>query len=173
MSVGSNHYEKAFVGWLGENRIPCVCVDQQKRSVFSRSRLKSFDLIVYSRNAGPIIVEVKGRKFDGVSLAGLRGLQNWVTLEDVQGMGRWERVFASMAQPADAVFVFAYWFSNIDVETDGREVYHFDNEQYLFLAVRLADYCRHMTRRSRRWRTVAVSAEQFRKMVSPMDRLFL
>jgi len=40
-------------------------------------------------------VEVKGRTFHGTSLSGLKGLDGWVTFEDVQGLSELAGAFAA------------------------------------------------------------------------------
>ena len=73
-----NHYERAFESWLRDNHIKYVAVDEQKRATFARSRIKSFDFLLYPPNGQIIIAEVKGRSFKGTSLVNLTGLECWV-----------------------------------------------------------------------------------------------
>lgn len=155
-----NHYERAFESWLIENRIRYVTVDEQKRATFARSRIKSFDFLVYPRSGQTIIAEVKGRSFKGTSFAKLAGLECWVTTEDIDGLTRWQEVFGGDHQ---AIFVFAYKVENIDVDFDGREVFDFDANRYVFLCVKLDDYRSFMKRRSPKWQTVTLPADKFRQ----------
>ena len=46
MSTAANEYEQAFESWLIDNRLQYVAVDQQKRRVVARSRIKSFDFLL-------------------------------------------------------------------------------------------------------------------------------
>lgn len=163
MKTAGDRYEKAFESWLNENRVQFVSVNQKKRKTFSRNKIKSFDYILYRRSGGPVIAEVKGRKFEGTSLESMAGLQCWVTQEDMRGLGEWEKVFAADGDNISGVFVFAYEFTNIDVETDGREVYDFDGRQYMFLSVGLDDYRRYMKKRSGKWKTLFIGAGHFRQ----------
>jgi hypothetical protein len=149
-----NHYERAFQSWLIDNRIQHIAIDEHKRAAFGRSKIKSFDFLLYPRNQKVIIAEVKGRKFRGKSFAGLAGFECWVTTEDVNGLTRWQQVFG---QGHTAVFVFTYAIENIDVDFDGRQVYDFDADRYVFFAVRLDDYCSFMKVRSPKWQTVTLS----------------
>jgi len=173
-----NEYEQAFESWLIDSRIQYVTVDQQKRRIFARNRIKSFDFLLYPAGYAPVIIaEVKGRKFKGTSLKNLTGLQCWVTMEDVQGLIRWEQVFGG-EKPGhvtdagyEAWFVFAYEFENVDVETDGRGVYDYRNRRYIFFAVRLDDYREFMTMRSPKWRTVTLPAAKFRECAVPVSQL--
>ena len=173
-----NEYEQAFESWLIDSRVQYVTVDQQKRRIFARNRIKSFDFLLYPAGFTPVIIaEVKGRKFKGTTLKNLTGLQCWVTMEDVQGLIRWEQVFGS-EKPGhvtdagyQAWFIFAYEFENVDVETDGRAVYDYRNRRYIFFAVRLDDYREFMTMRSPKWRTVTLPAAKFREYAVPASQL--
>ncbi len=166
----SNHYEEAFENWLIDNRVQYITVDQHKRAAFARNRIKSFDFLLYPGTARSevIIAEVKGRKFRGTTLVKLAGLQSWVTIDDVRGLIRWEQVFG---KGYIAAFIFAYRFENIDVECDGREVYDFNQQKYLFLSVKLDDYRSYMTVRSPKWQTVSLPADSFRNCAVDLKKL--
>lgn len=161
-------YELAFENWLIDNNIEYVPVDQRKKHVFSLSKIKSFDFIIYPCPQSPVLVEVKGRKFKGTSLFGLKNLQCWVTLDDVRSLIGWEKVFTPECR---AYFVFVYQFEKIDVDPDGREVYPFYGERYVFFAVRLDDYRQWMKVRSTRWQTVTLSSQKFRQLAAPVRGL--
>ena len=155
-----NHYERAFENWLIDNRIRYIPVDEHKRAAFARCKVKSFDFLVYPRDGGVMIAEVKGRKFAGKSFANLAGFECWVTMEDVEGLSRWRQVFGAKHE---AVFVFAYKIENIDVDFDGRDVFDFGIDRYVFFCIKLDDYCLFMKRRSPKWQTVTLPAEKFRQ----------
>jgi hypothetical protein len=163
-----NHYEKAFENWLIDSRVEYVAAGDQHKPVFEKSNLKSFDFLVCPRSGKKIIAEVKGRRFKGTTLAGLPRLECWVTTEDVDGLAAWQK---TLGLDYDATFIFAYKVQNIDVDFDGREVFDFDDGRYLFLAVRLADYIKYMKQRSPKWRTVTLSAENFRLCARPVATL--
>ena len=165
-----NHYERAFGNWLIDNHIQYIAVDEQKRAAFGRSKIKSFDYLLYPRNQQIIVAEVKGRKFKGTSFAKLAGFECWVTADDVDGLARWQQVFGP---DHTAVFVFAYRIENIDVDFDGREVYDFVQDRYVFFAVKLDDYRRFMKRRSPKWQTVTLPADKFRRYAVQMQNLLL
>ncbi len=164
-----NHYEQAFENWLRDNRIQYVSVDEQKRATFARSKIKSFDFLLYPPNGRIIIAEVKGRTFKGTSLAKLTGLECWVTTEDIDGLTGWQKVFGPGHQ---AVFIFAYKIENVDVDFDGRDFYDFARNRYVFFCVRLDDYRKFMKRRSPKWQTVTLPADKFRKCAVQMQKLF-
>ncbi|MHC4659291.1 MAG: HYExAFE family protein [Planctomycetota bacterium] len=163
-----NHYERAFENWLVDNHIQYVAVDERKKSAFGRSKIKSFDFLLYPPNQRIIIAEVKGRSFKGTTFARLAGLECWVTADDIDGLTGWQQVFG----PGHAaVFVFAYRAENVDVDFNGRGYYDFDNNRYVFFAVGLDDYRRFMKRRSPKWQTVTLPADKFRRCAVQMQKL--
>ncbi|MHC4680208.1 MAG: HYExAFE family protein [Planctomycetota bacterium] len=165
-----NHYERAFENWLIDSRIPYEAVDEHKRAPFGRTDVKSFDFLLHPRKEQTIIAEVKGRTFKGASLAKLAGLECWVTAEDVDGLLKWQKALGAGHR---AVFVFAYRMENIDVDFDGRDVFEFDANRYLFLCIRLDDYRTFMKRRSPKWKTVTLPAEKFRDCAMQLDEFLL
>ncbi len=165
-----NHYERAFENWLIDNRIQYIAIDEHKRAAFSHCKVKSFDFLVYPANGEIIIAEVKGRKFKGTSLARLSGFECWVTAEDVDGLVKWQRVFGAGYQ---AVFVFVYKIEKIDVDFDGRDVFDFDADRYIFFTVELNDYRSYMKRRSPKWQTVTLPADKFRQCAVQISELLL
>jgi hypothetical protein len=165
-----NHYERAFENWLIDNRIQYEHVDEHKRTAFGHSDLKSFDFLLYPLNRPTVIAEVKGRRFKGTSLAKLAGFECWVTIEDIEGLTRWQRIFGAGHQ---AVFVFVYKIENIDVDFDGKDYFDFDSNRYLFFCIRLEDYRRHMKRRSPKWQTVTLPAGKFRQCAIQLGRFLL
>lgn len=165
-----NYYERAFENWLIDNRIQYIAIDEHKRAAFARCKVKSFDYLVYPANGQIIIAEVKGRKFKGTSLSKLTGFECWVTAEDVNGLVKWQQVFGAAYQ---AVFVFVYKIENIDVDFDGRDVFDFDADKYMFFTVKLDDYRSYMKRRSPKWQTVTLPADKFRQCAVQMQNLLL
>jgi hypothetical protein len=166
--LSPNHYERAFESWLIDNHIRYVAVDEQKRAEFGLCKFKSFDFLLYPRNQQAVIAEVKGRVFKGTSFAELAGFECWVTAEDIDGLTKWQEVFG---QGHTAIFVFAYKIENIDVDFDGREVYDFDANRYMFFALKLDDYREFMKRRSPKWQTVTLPADKFRRCAVQMQNL--
>ena len=158
----NDHYEQAFQSWMIDYDIKFSPLDQHKRTAFKNSSIKSFDFLVYPHRKKPAIVEVKGRKFTGRSLKNLTSLQSWVTTEDVRGLSIWQSVFGF---DYDFFFLFAYFFQNIDVDNDGRDTYEFNSNQYLFLLIKLDDYCKFMKTRSPKWKTIDLPAEKFRSSI--------
>jgi len=163
-----NHYERAFENWLIDNRIQYVAVDEHKKTAFGRSKIKSFDFLLYPPGGQIIIAEVKGRLFKGTTFAKLTGLECWVTAEDIDGLAEWQQVFGPDHL---AVFVFAYRVENVDVDFDGRDFYDFDENRYVFFAVKLDDYRKFMKRRSPKWQTVTLPADKFRRCAVQLQKL--
>ena len=165
-----NHYEQAFGNWLIDNRIWYIAVDEKKRAALGASNAKSFDYILYPPNQGVVIAEVKGRLFKGTTLVNLKGFDCWVTADDVEGLSLWRQVFGI---GHTAAFIFAYLIEKPDVDFDGREVYEFDGGTYVFFCITLDDYCMYMKLRSPRWKTVTLSADNFRKCAVQMQNLLM
>ena len=163
-----NHYEKTFGNWLIDNKIRYIAVDEQKRAAFGRSKIKSFDYLLYPASQPTIVAEVKGRKFRGTSFAKLAGFDCWVTTDDVAGLIKWQKVFGPTHTTA---FVFAYHIEKIDVDFDGRDVYDFDGKKYIFFAIKLDDYRKFMKIRSHKWQTVTLSADKFRQCAVQLQNL--
>jgi len=178
-----NCYELAFESWLRDNGVNYLYVDQQKRTIFARDKVKTFDFLLYPTSgrspdegdAGIVIAEVKGKQFDGISLDGLKGLQCWVTMEDIRGMCQWQQQLAESQRkgPVRAVFIFAYRFTNVDVDADGLEIYDFDGEQYCFFCVKLNDYIENMRLRSKSWQTVSLGSGSFREKSFSLRQLLV
>lgn len=167
-----NIYEQVFACWLAENHIPFVDVDQTKRFCPEKPGVKNFDFLIRPESDNPLLVEVKGRTCRCDSLAGLKGLDGWVTFEDVQALAYWQGCFQLEKPAAAAVFVFVFALEQIDIETDGQAVYDFGDGRYLLLAVGLQDYRNSMKPRSPRWRTVTVGADDFRNYAVPVRDVF-
>jgi len=163
-----NHYEKAFAGWLTENHVEFVSTADQHKPVFENSTLKSFDFLLCPTGGKKIIAEVKGRHFKGTTLANLSRLECWVTTGDVDGLADWQK---TLGPDYEGYFIFAYRVQNVDVDYDGREIFYFNGDRYLFLAVRLADYIQFMKQRSPKWRTVTLAAEKFRLCARPVKQI--
>jgi hypothetical protein len=163
-----NHYEKAFGNWLIDNHVQYLAVDEQKRAAFGRSKIKSFDYLLYPQNQSIIVAEIKGRSFKCTSFAKMTGFECWVTTEDVDGLTRWQDLFGA---GHTAAFVFAYNIENVDVDFDGREIYDYDRKRYIFFCVRLDDYKKYMTQRSPKWKTVTLPADKFRQCAVQMQNV--
>ena len=74
------HYEAAFEAFLRDRKIPCVVVDEAKRTLFANAKLKSFDFVVYSKAGPNLLIDVKGRQMKDA--AAKRSFQTWTTERD-------------------------------------------------------------------------------------------
>jgi hypothetical protein len=164
----ANHYERAFESWLIDHQVEYVRADEHKRIGTVRQSVKNFDFLLYAPYGRRIIIEVKGRTFAGGSLAGLKGLECWVTRDDIRGLGAWQK---ALGASHEAAFAFAYRVVRVDVDFDGRDVLCLDQDRYVFFCVRLDDYRRHMRQRSVRWQTVTLSADHFRAFAMDLPTL--
>ena len=165
-----NHYEQAFGNWLMDNNIRYIEVDEQKRAAFGRNKIKSFDYFVYPPNQKILVAEVKGRTFHGKSFAGISGFESWVAADDVDSLAAWQQVFG---KTHIAVFIFVYKVEKVDVDFDGCDVYEFNNTKYAFFCIKLTDYQKYIKLRSRRWQTVNLPADKFRKCAVQLQNLNL
>lgn len=166
----SNDYEKAFESWMCEHLIQFVPVDQSKRGEFARNNVKSFDFLIYPPTGGPYVVEVKGRRFKGKTLAGRKGMDCWVPMDDVRSLMQWEDAFEG---EFEGMFVFAFWLENVDVDPAGQQIHVYDRRGYAYYTVTLADYSRAMKQRSPKWQTVTLAADDFRRLAKPAEQTFL
>jgi len=165
-----NHYEKAFGNWLIDSGIKYIEVDEQKRKAFGRSKVKSFDYLLYPPGEAIILAEVKGRAFKGTSFAKLSGFECWVTADDIEGLTQWQDFFGGTHS---AAFVFAYRIEKVDVDFDGRDVFEFNGNKYIFFCIKLDDYVKDMKLRSPKWKTVTLPAAGFRKHAIQMQDILL
>jgi len=165
-TTGSNHYELAFENWLRDNHTKFTRIDESKRAKLGKVSIKSFDYFVYAGKGNTIIADVKGRKFKGSSFEKLSSLQCWVTEADITDIEFWQKIFGDGHH---SVFVFAYDVENVDVDFDGRDVYDYDGKRYLFFCVGIDKYKKNMKVRSPKWKTVTLSADDFRACAIEID----
>jgi len=154
-----NRYEHAFEHWLLDHHIQYVRSDEHRRLGPSHKSVKNFDFLLFPQSDRKVIVEVKGRTFEGTTLGGLTGLECWVTVDDIESLQVWRE---ALGHDHEAVFVFAYRVAKADVDFDGCEIVTLNFDRYVFFCIRLDDYLEHMTRRSPKWRTVTLPADSFR-----------
>ena len=156
------HYEAAFEAFLRSKGIPYVAVDEAKKALFSSAKLKSFDFVVYSKNGPNLLVDVKGRSLRDAQSK--RSFQTWATERDIDDLMQWEQVFGDGFR---AMLMFIYWIeAPLTPELGMFE--HRDRWYWLF-GVDLAEYRNHMRRRSVKWETVALPAEDFRNLARPVE----
>lgn len=151
--------------------------------------LKSFDFVLYGEGSN-LLVEVKGRRISPVRrnrparatspdedlLGPLRSdrpmppprrsrLDSWVTLEDVESLSRWERLFGP---EFEAAFVFVYWCDDQPPDALFDEIFDHAGRWYSLRAVTLREYAAAMKTRSPRWRTVHIPIAAFDRISRPL-----
>jgi len=162
MADRSSHYEAAFEAFIRDRGIPCVAVDEAKRALFVNAKLKSFDFVVYSKNAPNLLIDVKGRQLRNRSTR--TSFETWATEQDVNDLMQWEQVFGN---GYTALLTFVYW---IDAPlTPEPGMYQHRGRWYWLLGIALSEYRNHMRRRSAKWETVALPAEDFRSLAKPIE----
>ena len=170
MAELGSHYERAFEAFLRHKGVPYVRVDQAKRALFGRAKLKGFDFLVYSPSGPNLLVDVKGRRATGG-----RSVQTWATERDVADLVQWEDAFGADFR---AMLAFAFWTGGdedgeqatfADAADDEPGAFAHGRRRYRLMAVGLADYRNHMRRRSKKWETVSLPAQDFRDLARPME----
>jgi hypothetical protein len=162
MADRSIHYEAAFEAFLRDRGVPYVAVDEAKKALFANARLKSFDFVVYSKNGPNLLVDVKGRSCRNKTSRS--GFETWTTEQDVNDLLQWEQVFG---EGFKAVFTFVYW---IDAPLSAEPgMFAHRDRWYLITGIDLAEYRTHMRRRSAKWETVSLPANDFRSLARPLE----
>ena len=160
------HYEAAFEDYLRARGWPYVAVDEAKKAIIEGASIKSFDFLVYSGKGPNLLVDVKGRKFPdsirGLRRGGVKAWENWVTQDDVHGLGEWEKVFSA---GFIGVFVFAYWLQGPPQRAPFSDVHFFRKNHYAFVAIRLGEYLSLACPRSSRWKTLSVPSAVFARHI--------
>ena len=162
MADRSVHYEAAFEAFLREKGIPCVAVDEAKKALFANAKLKSFDFVVYSKNGPNLLIDVKGRQRKDASPR--RSFESWTTQRDVEDLLQWEQVFGEGFR---AILAFIYWIEAPLTPETG--MYEHRERWYLLMGIDLNEYRNHMRRRSPKWETVCLPAQDFRSLARPIE----
>ena len=171
MARRHSHYEAAFADYMRSRGVPYVPVNETRKVIFSGSKVKSFDFLVYPGGPRHWIVDVKGRKFPYISSqGGKRYWENWVSRADLEGLADWQEVFG---EDFEAQFIFTYQLQGPPDRWPAGRPHRFNNDYYAFLAVALTDYDRHCRPRSSKWETVSVPTRVFREIARPVESLTL
>lgn len=176
MAQRRHHYEHAFEAYLRGRRIPYISVDEAKKSLLPggaltqrghEQSLKSFDFVVYGQG-GNLLVEVKGRRLPAIRLRDGRPakprLESWVTLDDIEALGRWRSLFGPEFEP---VFVFMYWCQGVPPDGLFVETIAHRDRWYTLRVITLEAYTRAMRERSAKWGTVHLSTADFEALSTP------
>ena len=169
MADYGRHYEKAFQSYLDSAEVPYVPLSQLKKASLGGEKLKSFDYIVHRDVGKALLVDIKGRKLCQKDYIKGKPGPNWVTVDDVYSMEKWQESFGN---DYEALFVFAYWvFDCSDSMVDSESLYYVDEQSYWFLCVYVHDYQVFMKRRSQKWSTVDLPTAKFRSLCLPFDKI--
>lgn len=163
-----NHYEAAFEGWLQEQQLCYVAVDETRRSMLGDRHVKSLDFIVHGSHSARFVIDVKGRRFpSGPPGKRRRVWESWSTQDDVDCLARWAARFG-----ADYVglLVFSYLLlPEVEMPDDTPDLFHWRGKRYLLRAVDVDEYRRFLRVRSPKWGTVWVPGTHFRDIVRPVS----
>ena len=164
----SNLYEAAFEAYLRDRRLCYIVVDEARRSLLDEGPIKSLDFIVYGGEESRLLVDVKGRRFPGGTPEKPRKVwQNWATREDVDGLHRWAERFGP-GYTGLLVFVFAIQ-APFQLPLDTEDLWEWRGRQFLFRALTVNQYRRHMRPRSLKWGTVHLAGKVFRELIQPFS----
>jgi hypothetical protein len=84
----------------------------------------------------------------------------------VLGLERWQELFGADYQ---GLLVFTYQLAPaVELPEDTLDLWTWRGRRYLFRAVTVADYRRHMRVRSPKWGTVDLPGAVFRRLVRPL-----
>src|SRR5262245_54738583 len=164
-----NHYEVAFEAYLRAHGLGYVAVDETRRSVLDQGPLKSPDFLAFGAGGARLVLDVKGRVFPGGPPDRPRRVwECWAFREDVDGLARW----AALAGPDyTALLVFAYdVLPCVALAPTTPDLWAWRGRRYLFRAVPVGDYARHMRVRSPRWGTVTLPLRVYRTLVRPLSQ---
>ncbi len=159
------HYDAAFEHYLRANQIPYVAVDEARKAMQGPRKLKSFDFVVYGKSGPNLLVDVKGRKHSGKSH---KSLDNWVTADDVADLQQWEKIFGDGFK---GTLVFLYWCAVQPPDALFQEIFCYQDRWYAVLGVTIDAYRQKMGRRSAKWDTVHVPADEFARLAQPLFKM--
>jgi hypothetical protein len=163
----SNHYEVAFEAYLTAHGLCYVAVDETRRAWWGESSLKSLDFLVLGGEGVRLVVDVKGRRFPaGPPDKPRRVWECWSERQDIDGLDRW----AELAGPDyRGLLVFSYLLDeSVELPPHTPDLFAFRGRRYLFRAVPVSEYRRHMRTRSPRWDTVTLPKAAFRALARPL-----
>lgn len=170
--AGKNHahYEEAFKHYLGDHRVPFVTVQQLARSADEIGRIKNFDFLVHAGAGEHYIVDVKGKRFP--SAAGKREVfwENWIHLDDLDGLVAWEEHFGP---GYTGLLVFVYWLQAEVPAPGALKVYEYDGRQYFMVGITVGDFLDNCRRRSLRWQALYVPDQVFLNLIRPLEAFML
>jgi hypothetical protein len=194
MARRTNHYEAAFEAWLRRHQVPCVAIDETRRSLVGSvgaiseplsaaplgdeasanepppRSLKSVDFIVSPGGEASWLVDVKGRRFPtGHAPHRARYWMNWTTRDELASMAHWEELFGPRF---NGLFVFAYHVIGDRSPLPLEQLFLFRNQYYAFVGIRLDHYLSWQRPLNAKWDTVTVRTRKFRELARPAAEVF-
>ncbi len=164
------HYEHAFSSFLSDHRVPFVTVQQFTRSADSIGRIKNFDFLVHTPTGNHLIVDVKGKRFPSASGSREVFWENWIHLDDLDGLVAWEEHFGP---GYTGLLVFVYWLQ-ADVQAPASlSIYQHQDRQYFIVGITVADFLDNCRRRSLRWKALYVPDQVFLNLIRPVEQFVL
>ena len=159
--------ESSFEAYLQWHRLCYVAVDETRRAMLADLRVKNLDFIVHGESGGRLLVDVKGRRFPGGPPDKPRRVrQCWCARDDIDGLEQWEALFGA---DYHGLLVFSYALAPaVELPEDTPDLWTWRGRRYLFRAVTVRDYRRHMRVRSPKWGTVDLPGAVFRRLVRPL-----
>lgn len=174
------HYERALENYFRSKGILCIAVNEAKRPVYGKTKLKNFDFLVLS-NKKNLLVDVKGKKFPYVnSNKTLRFWENWVSDGDIKYMLKWKSHIS--LTKVTSIFCFAYWLNHASALGEIKKLknfkgldkrnYHFKfgKREYAFLAIKVEVYNVLKKHRSRKLKSFYISRNIFKQKVYPISK---
>lgn len=167
MTDYGRHYETAFQSYLENINVAYVPLSQVKKASLDGEKLKSFDYIIHRDIGKALLADIKGRKHTLKEYNNGKPGQNWVTIDDVYSMQKWQESFGC---DYDSLFVFAYWITDCNGDS-ASGLFCYDDRYYWFIGMYVNDYQVFMKKRSRKWGTVDLPAGKFRNLCQPLGRI--
>ncbi|MBY0526663.1 MAG: HYExAFE family protein [Gemmataceae bacterium] len=163
-----NHYEAAFEAYLHWQRLCYVAVDETRRTLLDSGPIKSIDFIVHGDGGSRLLVDVKGRRFPGGPPERPRRVwECWCGNEDVTGLEEWVTRFGI---GYIGLLVFTYQLQpGVELPDDTEDLFTWRGKRYLFRAVSVDEYHRHMKVRSPKWDTVDLPRAIYRRLARPLQ----
>jgi hypothetical protein len=165
-----SHYESAFQAFLQSRSIPFVRVEEVKKALFADAKLKSFDFVVYSKKGPNLLIDVKGRSHRNrpgkkTPVSPKRRFDAWSAERDLTDLVQWEQVFGDGFK---GLLTFVYWMDSSPA-INHTGMFRHQDRWYLMMGIDLAAYRNRMRRRSAKWETVSLTAEDFRLLARPLE----
>jgi len=166
----SEHYERAFEDFLRRRQLPYIVVNQLRRPVVARRRIKNFDFIVRARSGQHYMIDIKGRQFPQKRGQQAALWENWITAKDVEGLALWQGYFGYGFTGLIAV---TYCVKDRQYLRLFRDLHRFKGRTYGLVAMLFDDYRAHCRMRSPRWGAYYIPGKTFSQLARPVSTFLL